>query len=599
MAEARVERRLAAILAADIAGYSRLMGADEVGTLAALKACRREAVDPAIAAHHGRIVKTTGDGILVEFASAVDAVNCAVAVQKKMANHAAEGPRIQFRVGINIGDIIIDGDDIFGDGVNIAARVENECEPGGVFLSGSAFEQVRGKTEFAFDDLGERSLKNIERPVRLYAVRGQRGTIQPVSPGRASQQKSSTALPLPDKPSIAVLPFQNMSGDPEQEYFADGVVEDIITALSRFKALFVIARNSSFTYKGRAVDVKQVGCELGVRYVLEGSVRRAANRLRITGQLIDTSTGSHLWANRFDGTIEDIFELQDLVTESVVGAIAPAIDRAELDRAKHKPTDNLDAHGHYWRGLAKLYQFDIRHTAAALEEALHSFQKAIDIDPDFASAYAGAAACYVSAKAAGRRVTTSADEMIELKRLTQRATELGKDDAWALTLSAWALAYSSREIHAASSIVDRALAVNSNVAEAWNCGGWIKNWLGQREVALERFAHAMRLSPFDPHIAFMKTGTAHCYFFLGQYDDAVNWAALAFQDAAENQAVLRIKAASHVLAGRADEAQEAIARLRQINPTLRVSNLKDVLGPYGREDLSRYEEAMRRAGLPE
>jgi TolB-like protein/class 3 adenylate cyclase len=597
MAEARVERRLAAILAADVVGYSRLMGADEVGTLAALKARRRGVVDPAIAAHHGRIVKTTGDGILVEFASAVDAVNCAVAVQKKMADHAAEGPRIQFRVGINIGDIIIDGDDIFGDGVNIAARVENECEPGAVFLSGSAFEQVRGKTEFAFDDLGERSLKNIERPVRLYAVRSPRGDIQAVHPHQASQQKSSTALPLPDKPSIAVLPFQNMSGDPEQEYFADGVVEDIITALSRFKALFVIARNSSFTYKGRAVDVKQVGRELGVRYVLEGSVRRAANRLRITGQLIDASTGSHLWADRFEGTIQDVFELQDLVTESVVGAIAPAIDRAEFDRAKRKPTDSLDAHGHYLRGLAKLYQFDFKHTVAALEEALHSFQRAIDIDPDFASAYAGAAACYVSARAVGRRITASADEMIELKRLTQRATELGKDDAWALTLSAWALAYSSRELHAASSVVDRALAVNSNLAEAWHCSGWMKNWLGQREVALERFARAMRLSPFDPRSALMKTGTAHCY--LGRYDESTHWAALAFQDAAENQAVLRIKAASHILAGRAEEAQVAIARLRQLNPALRVSNLKEVLGPYGQEDLSRYEEAMRRAGLPE
>lgn len=589
MAEARIERRLAAILAADVAGYSRLMGIDEVGTLAALKARRSVVIDPAIAAHRGRIVKTTGDGMLVEFASAVDAVNCAVAVQKKMAGHATEVPHIQFRVGINIGDIIIDGDDIFGDGVNIAARVENECEPGSVFLAGSVFEQVRGKTEFAFDDLGERSLKNIERPVRLYAVRGH----------QALRQTSSVALPLPDKPSIAVLPFQNMSGDPEQQYFADGMVEDIITALSRFKALFVIARNSSFTYKGRAVDVKQVGRELGVRYVLEGSVRRAANRLRITGQLIDAASGSHLWADRFEGAIQDVFDLQDLVTERVVGAIAPAIERAEFDRAKRKPTDSLDAHGHYLRGLASLYQFDVRHMAAALEEALHSFQMAIDIDPDFASAHAGAAACYVSARAAGRRIPGSADEMIELKRLTQRATELGKDDAWALTLSAWALAYSSRELHAASSVVDRALAVNSNLAEAWHCSGWIKNWLGQREVALERFAHAMRLSPFDPHIAFMKTGTAHCYFFLSQYHEAANWAALAFQEAAENQAVLRITAASHMLAGRAETAREAMARLRQLNPTLRVANLKEVLGPYGREDLARYEEAMRRAGLPE
>jgi adenylate cyclase len=547
-----------------------------------------------VAKHGGRIVKTTGDGVLLEFPSVVDAAECAVAVQAVMAERnegIPEDRRMLYRIGINLGDILIEGDDILGDGVNVAARLESIAEPGGICISSSAYDQVSGKVAVEFADLGEQTLKNIARPIRAFAVRAKGGATILPSRGRA--------LPLPDKPSIAVLPFQNMSGDPEQEYFADGMVEDIITALSRFKALFVIARNSSFTYKGRAVDVKQVGRELGVRYVLEGSVRRAANRLRITGQLIDASTGSHLWADRFEGAIQDVFELQDHVTESVVGAIAPAIERAELERAKRKPTDSLDAHGHYLRGLAKLYQFDIRHTVAALEEALHSFQGAIDIDPDFASAYAGAAACYVSAKAAGRRIATSANEMIELKRLSQRATELAKDDAWALTLSAWALAYSGGELRAASSVIDRALALNSNLAEAWHCSGWIKNWLGQREVAIERFARAMRLSPFDQHIAIMKTGIAHCYFFLGQYDEAANWAALAFQDAAENQVVLRIKAASHILAGRAEEAQEAIARLRQLNPALRVSNLKEVLGPYGQEDLSRYEEAMRRAGLPE
>jgi adenylate cyclase len=289
--ERRVERRLAAILAADVAGYSRLMGADEVGTLKALKAHRKEVVDPAIAAHHGRIVKTTGDGMLVEFASVVDAVTCAVAVQGKMTerNEVTE-PKITFRIGINIGDIIIDGDDIFGDGVNVAARVEGECEPGGVYLSGSAFDQVRGKTGFAFDDLGEKSLKNIDLPVRLYAV-CRSGVAAGKSPSKVATRKP---LPLPAKPSIAVLPFQNMSGDPEQEYFADGMVEDITTSLSLFGELFVIARNSAFAYKGKAIDVRQVGRELGVRYVLEGSVRKVGNRVRITGQLIDANSGAHL-----------------------------------------------------------------------------------------------------------------------------------------------------------------------------------------------------------------------------------------------------------------------------------------------------------------
>jgi adenylate cyclase len=322
----RVERRLAAVLAADVAGYSRLMGADEVGTLEALKAIRREIVDPVIAEHKGRIVKTTGDGMLVEFASAVDAVTCAVAVQQRMAGRAGQ---IAFRIGINIGDIISDENDIFGDGVNVAARVENECAPGGVCLSGSAFEQVRGKTEFEFDDLGERSLKNIDRPVRLYAAK--LGHVP-----KLTIEEGNRPLPLPDKPSIAVLPFQNMSGDPEQEYFADGMVEDIITALSRIRWLFVIARNSSFVYKGRAVDVKQVARELGVRYVLEGSVRKGGNRVRVTAQLIDASTGAHVWAERYDRDLSDIFAVQDEITASVAGVIEPALAEAEQQRALRK-----------------------------------------------------------------------------------------------------------------------------------------------------------------------------------------------------------------------------------------------------------------------
>jgi len=346
----RAERKLTAILAADVAGYSRLMGTDEEGTLAQLKAHRRALVDPKIAEHRGRIVKTTGDGMLVEFASVVDALRCAVEVQRGMAERNAELPqdkRIEFRVGINVGDIIIDGDDIYGDGVNVAAPLENLAEPGGICVSARVQEDAAGKLEIAFENAGEQRLKNIERPVRIYHVRP--------SGSPASQRPS---LPLPDKPSIAVLPFQNMSGDPEQEYFADGIVDEIITALSRFRSLFVIARNSSFTYKGKAVDVKQVGRELGVRYVLEGSVRKAANRVRITGQLVDAATGAHLWADRFEGGHEDIFDLQDRVTASVVGEIAPKVEQAEIERAQRKPTESLDAHDHYLRGMANLYPAD-------------------------------------------------------------------------------------------------------------------------------------------------------------------------------------------------------------------------------------------------
>jgi len=320
----RVERRLAAILAADVAGYSRLMGADEEGTLAALKAIRREVCDPTIAEHRGRIVKTTGDGLLVEFASVVDAVRCAVEVQREMAPRNDAVPserRIEFRIGINLGDIIIDEQDIYGDGVNVAARLEALAEPGGICVSRVVRDQVRDKVDFGFEDLGEQQVKNIARPVHVYRI------------SLAETAGPKTPLPLPEKPSLAVLPFQNLTGDPEQEYFVDGIVEEITTAISRLPWLFVIARNSSFTYKGRAVDVKQVARELGVRYVVEGSVRKSADRVRITGQLIDTATGAHIWADRFDGPLDDIFELQDEVASSVVGAIEPRLRQSEIERA--------------------------------------------------------------------------------------------------------------------------------------------------------------------------------------------------------------------------------------------------------------------------
>src|SRR5467141_198355 len=317
----RVERRLAAILAADVAGYSRLMGADEEGTLAALKALRRELADPKIAEHRGRIVKTTGDGLLVEFPSVVDAVRCAVELQREMASRndgVPEPRRIEFRIGINLGDIIIDEHDIFGDGVNVAARLEALAEPGGICVSRVVRDQVRDKLDLAFEDMGEQQVKNIARPIRVYRI------------AIAERPLAKAPLPSPDRPSLAVLPFQNMSGDADQEYFVDGMVEEITTAISRLPWLFVIARNSSFAYKSKAVDVKQVARELGVRYVLEGSVRKALNRVRITGQLIDTASGAHIWADRFDGTLDDMFELQDQIASSVVGAIEPKLRTAEI-----------------------------------------------------------------------------------------------------------------------------------------------------------------------------------------------------------------------------------------------------------------------------
>jgi adenylate cyclase len=589
LASERVQRRLTAILAADVAGYSRLMGLDEAGTVRTLHE-HRAAVDPMVERYGGRIVKTTGDGLLLEFPSIVAAVDCAVVVQNLMRERNRDVPeerRVLFRIGINLGDVLIDGDDILGDGVNIAARLEGIAEPGGICVSDDVFRQVSGKLDVSFEDIGNQQLKNIARPVRAYRT----GIVDvPAS------QTSAPLLPLPDKPSIAVLPFTNMSGDPEQDYFADGMVDDIITALSHFKALFVIARNSSFTYKGRAVDVKQIGRELGVRYVLEGSVRKAANRVRITGQLVDTATGAHLWAERFDGGLGDIFDLQDQVTESVVGAIAPAVEKAEIERAKRKPTESLDAYALYLRGLARFYQFASRQ---ANNEALRLFNSAIELDPDFASAYSRAASCYAFAKGNGW-FSEAANEIAEVARLAQRAVELGKDDAFALAASGWALAHVVRDLELGAALIDRALVLNSNLAEAWFYGGWVKNYLGEPEAAIGRFARAMRLSPFDPRAIGMRGGTAHAHFFLGRYDEAASWAAMALQDSPDYQPGLRIAAASNAMAGRPEQAHKAVARLRQLNPALRVSTLRDVVGPYRRaEDLSRFEEGLRQAGLPE
>jgi adenylate cyclase len=380
-------RRLAAILAADVAGYSRLIGADESGTLTRLKAIRAELIDPTIAAQNGRLVKTTGDGLLVEFSSVVDALRCATEVQAGMAERNGTVPadkRIQFRIGINMGDIVVEDGDIFGDGVNVAARLEGLAEPGGICVSARVQEDAAGKLELAFEDMGEQALRNIARPVRAYRV-----ATGPVS----APAQQPHALALPDKPSIAVLPFANMSADPDQEFFADGIAEDIITALSRYPFLFVISRNSSFTYKGRAVDVKAVGSELGVRYVLEGSLRKSGNRIRVTAQLVEAETGNHIWAEPYDRDLVDIFTVQDEITEAVTIAVAPAIRDAELRRAARKPTGNLDGWAAYQRGLWHFFKLTPEDNILAQG----FFQQAIDVDPTFAGGYRGLAMAYVQA----------------------------------------------------------------------------------------------------------------------------------------------------------------------------------------------------------
>ena len=595
MPEGRVQRRLAAILAADVAGYSRLMGVEEVGTLAALKALRREIVDPAIAEHQGRIVKTTGDGMLVEFASAVDAVTCAVAVQEKMAARTAEGtePRIQFRFGINIGDIIIDGEDIFGDGVNIAARVENECEPGGVYLSDDVYRQVRGKTVFAINDLGERSLKNIERPVRLYAVRS---AVSSVEETAQSPAEAGKALPLPDKPSIAVLPFQSMSGDPEQDYFADGLVEDIITALSWFRGLFVIARHSSFTYKGKAVDIKQVGRELGVRYVLEGSVRKAGTRLRITGQLIDVATGAHLWADRFEGALEDIFDLQDRVTQQVVGAIAPELDRAEIERASRRPTGNVDAVTAFYHGLPHVYYPT---TSENNEAALTDFKIAMALDPSFAPAYGGAASC-LGWRRANRWPGDIAEDNAELLHLAERIKELGTDDAYALSVVGFNLFWFQLDFDAGVEMVERAIRSNPNYASAYNFRGLFRVWDGGSDTAIADFEQAMRLSPRDPFNFNAMSGIGLAHHNAGRHVEAAMWTDKAVRAFPPAFFVgLPVAIVCYVGAGRLDDAKKLMAECLRRRPDWRSSTQVSPGWVRSPELRAKFREACIQAGLPE
>jgi TolB-like protein/class 3 adenylate cyclase len=595
LSSAHVERRLAAILAADVAGFCRLIGIDEEGTLARLKAVRKGIVDPTIAYHRGRIVKTTGDGMLVEFASAVDAVRSAVEVQRSVGEQNATVPqdqRIEFRIGIHVGDIIFDDNDIFGDGVNIAARLEGIAEPGGVCMSDDTYRQIRSKVEIACDDLGPQALKNIAEPMRAWRVQlgGQRApTSQPGSP--AGQ---APALALPDGPSIAVLPFQNMSGDPEQEYFADGMVEEIITALSRFQHLFVIARNSSFTYKGRAVDVKQVGRELGVRYVMEGSVRKAGNRARINGQLIDTATGAHLWADRFEGGLEDIFDLQDQVTASVASAIGAKLEKVEIERAKRKPTGSLDAYDYYLRGMANFYRW----TKEGVSEALRLSYKAIEIDTEFSSA-CGLAAWFYFFRMVNGWTTDRVQEAAETARLARHVTEFGNDDAVALSFSGVALGYVAEDVEGGVVLCNRALVLNPNLATAWIASAMLRAFLGDANMAAEHAARAMRLSPLDPLMFLIDCVAALAHFVAGRYGEAWPLAERACRERPHFLGAVRVAAATNALAGRLNEAQWFIARALQLDPELRISNLKNRVTWFRPEDFAKYAEALRKAGLPE
>jgi adenylate cyclase len=590
----RVERRLAAVLAADVAGYSRLMGLDEVGTARTLRE-HRVVTDALVSKHGGRIVKTTGDGVLLEFPSVVDAVECAVAVQAVMAERNEGVPadrRMLFRIGINLGDILIEGDDILGDGVNVAARLEGIAEPGGICVSSSAYEQVHGKVAVEFADLGEQRLKNIDRPVRVYAAnpKDDLGTVAPNAlPSRPKAQKP---LPLPDKPSIAVLPFTNMSGDQEQEYFADGVVEDIITALSRFKSLFVIARNSSFTYKGKAVDIKQVGRELGVRYVLEGSVRKASGRVRITGQLIEAATGIHLWADRIDGALEDVFELQDEVTTRVIGAIEPSITEAEISRAFVKPTFSLDAYDLYLRALSVHYS----QTRGDLDEALRFLEQAIALDPGYAWAKAFAAYVYALRYTFG---WTTPEERARGLALSREALLSSRDDPNTIGFAAHVLALVGHEHDKALAAMDRALQLNPNSSNILMRSGWLRAWVADPDRAIDHFSRAIRLSPLDPLLGYAYGGLAYAYIVKGDYLRALEYGRRAANDLPRWIGAWVSLTIAAAYAGNQEETNAAKERIFELVPGYTIAFRRGTGAFRDEWILDRLDNGLRLAGVPE
>jgi TolB-like protein/class 3 adenylate cyclase len=596
MSLAREQRKLAAIVAADVVGYSRLMGRDESGTLARLRKSRSEHLDPVLKKYGGRLVKLTGDGALIEFTSAVDALSAAIEFQQAMAEANADRPAetaLVFRMGLHLGDLIVDGDDLYGDGVNIAARLEAEAPPGGIVISRAVHEAVTGRLMATFDDLGSLALKNIERPIQAFRVRWESLDWKALVTPEVTVFLP-VPLPLPDKPSIAVLPFANMSDDPEQEYFADGIVEDIITALSRFKSLFVIARNSSFTYKGKAIDIKQVGRELGVRYVLEGSIRRAGGRVRITGQLINSQTGMHVWADRFDGPAEDVFDLQDRVTASVTGQLPLHIEQSEIERTKTKPTTSLGAYESHLYGMKALYQS----TRASVAQSLRHFYHAIEQDPEFVLPHAWATVAYVLRKQ-NVWMDDISRETEEAVRLGRRAVELGPDDHRALGCAGFALAYIAGDIAAGIFFLDQAIELNPNDAIVWHGSGWVRCYNGDHDLAIEHIERAERLSPRDPYMDQLLLAKSLARFCTGHYEETIALCKRVLQRHPNHLAALVGLARSSAIVGKHQEALAATRRALQVNPNLRSSHMSaaSIMRREADRDLLRRSELL--AGVPE
>jgi adenylate cyclase len=579
--EQRVQRRLAAILAADVVGYSALMQRAEEATYAEFERLKRELIEPSLSRHEGRLIKTTGDGALVEFASPLAAIRCAVEIQDHLV--AGSSP-LRLRVGLNLGDVIVGQDgDLYGDGINIAVRLEGIADPGGILISEKVYSEVEGKLDVDFEDRGEQQLKNISKPVRAYAVRA--GTHS------ALTERLSAAPPLPDKPSIAVLPFENMSGDPEQEYFADGMVEEIITALSRFHWLFVIARNSSFTFKGRAVNVKEVGRQLGVRYVLEGSVRKASGKVRITGQLIDTITGAHIWADRFERNLTDVFTLQDEVTVAVVSAIQPKLLQTEIAIATRRRPENLTAYDFFLRALQQSYLT----TREGVAETLRLAHRALELDARFGFVAVLAGVLHMQNVLWGYTIDPEFDRK-EAVRLLRLAMSLDDNDAEILARAAAISAFMVGDTESEIEMADRAVALNPNSFQAWNCRGWVYRIAGLAEEAVRSFERAVRMSPVDPELHKSVTGMGYALIELGRFDEAILAGKKAQRQNPAWSATCRCLAAAFAHLGRDAEAREAAVRVLEFDPAFTISSW---IARGGQSNAKLLIEGLRKAGLPE
>ncbi len=586
-----MERRLAAILSVDVVGYSRLMGEDEAGTLAALKAHRAEFIDPRIAEHHGRIVKLMGDGALVEFPSVVDAVECSVVVQRGMADRNADVPedrRIELRIGINLGDVIVDGDDIYGDGVNIAARVQVLADRGGICVSRTVFNHVKGKVELGFEDLGEQEVKNIREPIRVY--RWTDAVADPM-PGMAGAEG---APPLPDKPSIAVLPFDNMSRDPEQEYFADGLTEDIITALAAWRWFPVTARHSTFAYKGTKKPLSQIAQELHARYVVEGSVRRAGDKIRVTAQLIDATTDHHIWAKRYDREIRDIFALQDEITENIVTSIEPELGKAERTRASRKPPENLDSWDLTLRAQASVFQF----TTKDNEQAFSLLEKALELDPESALVMSMLALCHYKDAILGFS-TDRGSSLAQARQAAERAVSLDDRDWLAHAVLGITLMWTERGFERALEHEERAMALNPSSTWARAFLSCVLEFGGAPDRAVPELQVALRLDPHSPFATFINADLAISYFLLRQFEESINYARRALDISPANVRARQRLAASLGQAGRIEEAQTALDQLLRHQPDFSIAYIDETYPFRYPEDRALFIDGLRKAGLPE